>query len=140
MKKICLIIMIAALSNNTRAQTSVPDTLAFLQSIVVNKSQYIGQPFSVLYNSLQIQVKHFWPNASIHYAKNKETSTQFAFYFPLSQEDIYLTYPCMEIYWQTPLNANQSGLLWGNNDGGRWDTTVYNFYKNAIVADIKVRD
>ena len=140
MKKIALLFTIVSISFIQKTKAQVPDTLAYLQNIVANKSQYVGQPFSVLYNNLQIQVKHFWPNTSIHYAKNKEISTQFAYYFPLSQEDIYLTYPCIEIYWQTPLNANQSGLLWGNNNGGGWSTAVYNFYKNAIIADIKVRE
>lgn len=29
-----------------KAQTGVPDTLVYLQTIVANKTQYIGQPFS----------------------------------------------------------------------------------------------
>ncbi|MCB0716600.1 MAG: hypothetical protein KDC06_11375 [Chitinophagaceae bacterium] len=138
MKKIFLIILIAALTKTTQAQ--VPDTLAYLQSIELNKANYIGQPFSVLFNNLQIQTKYFYSYANIHYDKNKETATKFAFYFPQTAEDLYMTSPSLKIYWQTPLNANQSGLLWGNNDGGGWNTNVYNFYKNAIIKDIQVRD
>ncbi len=58
MKKILSIISIV-LVKNTSAQSGVPDTLAYLQNIVTNKAQYLGQPFSVLYNAFQIQVKYF---------------------------------------------------------------------------------
>lgn len=140
MKKIFLILFITTLTKNLKAQTGVPDTLAYLQSIVVNKSQYIGQPFSVLYNNLQIQVKYFSPFSAIHYDKNKETSTSFSFYFPQNGlDDFYLTYPKLEIYWQPYLSAIQSESIWGNS-GGQWNTSAYNFYKNAIIADIKVRE
>ena len=53
---------------------------------------------------------------------------------------MYLAYPKLEIYWQATLNINQSSLLYSQNNGGGWDTVVYNFYKNAIIADIKVRE
>lgn len=143
MKKILIIIIIfsAVHSTNVNAQTSgVPDTLSYLQTIVTNKAQYVGQPFSVLYNALQIQVKFFSPFASLPYAKNKETSTSFSFYFPTdSLNDFYLTYPKLEMFWQSPLNAAQSDLIWQTNSGGGWNINSYNFYKNAIIADIKVR-
>ena len=140
MKKIILILTITIFSKNINAQIGVPDTLTYLNSIVANKNIYVGQPFSVLYNVLSIQVKFFQPFAAIHYDKNKETSTSFSFYFPLTIDDMYLAYPKLEIYWQSNLNINQSGLLYSQNNGGGWDTTVYNFYKNAIIADIKVKE
>lgn len=139
MKKIILIMLIIAFSTKTKAQ--VPDTLAYLNSIVANKAQYIGQPFSILKNNLQIQIKFFSPFASISYDKSKETSTSFSFYFPqIGINDFYLTYPKLEIYWQIPLNASQSDILWEANNGGGWSTSVANFYANGLIADIKVRD
>lgn len=78
MKKIILIILIITVAKNVSAQLNgVPDTLAYLQTIVANKAQYIGQPFSTLIDNLQIQIKHFIPFASISYDKTKETSTSF---------------------------------------------------------------
>ncbi len=125
----------------TNAQGSgVPDTLAYLQSIVANKTHFVGQPFSKLFDSLQIQIKFFNPFAGIHHDKNKETSSSFAFYFPQTPDEIYLTYPSLEIYWQPYLNASQSDTLYSQNNGGGWSTAVYNFYKNAIIADIQVRE
>jgi len=142
LKNILIIGFIALISftKNAKAQTGVPDTLAYLQSIVANKANYIRHPFSVLLNDLQIQVKYFHPIASIHYDKNKETSTSFAFYFPQTEDDMYLTYPCLNIYWQTPLNASQSFSLYNINDGGGWTPGVANFYANGIIADIKIRE
>ncbi len=132
-----LVYLVTISTRDTKAQ-AVPDTLAYLQNIVANKSQYIGQPFSVLYNNLQIQVKFFSPFAAIHHDKNKETSTSFSFYFPQTADDMYLTYPKLRISWQLHLDINQSLNLYNLNDGGT--TPVYNFYKNAIIADIQIRE
>ncbi len=142
MKKILLILaIILANTENAKAQTGVPDTLAYLQSVVDNKAQYIGQPFSTLLNNLQVQIKYFHPRRHIIYDISKETSTRFAFYFPQDGlDDYYLTYPSLEISWQTSLNANQSDIFWNNSDGGGWTTAVANFYSSGIIADIKIRD
>ncbi|MBK8710825.1 MAG: hypothetical protein IPL97_02910 [Niastella sp.] len=61
MKKIVLILaIIMAITKNVEAQTyGVPDTLAYLQTIIANKANFIGQPFSTLLNDLQIQVNFF---------------------------------------------------------------------------------
>ena len=62
MKKffLILVVVITTFTKDVKAQTyGVPDTLAYLLSIVSNKAQYIGQPFSVLKNNLQIQIKYF---------------------------------------------------------------------------------
>jgi len=141
MKKIILIIIIffTAIIKNANAQSSgVPDTLAYLQSIVANKSKYIGKPFSVLMNSLQIQIKFFSPVASISYNKNLETSTLFSFIFPRNSEEIYLTYPSLEIYWKPYLNAVQSELLYSQSRSVGWYPAVEGFYGNALISDIKV--
>jgi hypothetical protein len=142
MKKIFIILIItfsSVLSTKADAQPyGVPDTLAYLQSIVANKAQFVGQPFSVLQDSLKIQIKFFSPFARIPHDKTKETSTSFSFYFPQTAEEIYLTYPALEIYWQPYLNANQSHSLYNFNDGGSWSTSVADFYANAIIADIKI--
>jgi len=93
LKKIFLIIIITTLSRSVNAQTGVADTLAYLQSIVANKAQYIGHSFHELADTMQIQIKFFSPFVAIHYDNNKETSTSFGFYFPQTEEEIYLTYP-----------------------------------------------
>ena len=95
MKKIIILLFIAlfAITKSNAQTTAVTDTLAYLKSIEANKALYIGQPFSVLMDSLKINIKFFSPFASIPYDKNKETSTSFSFYFPQNAEEIYLTYP-----------------------------------------------
>jgi len=140
MKKFILIIIVffAAIIKNADAQTSIPDTLVYLETIVTNKGQYIGQPFSVLMNSLQIQIKFFSPVASISYNKNLETSTLFSFYFPKNSEEIYLTYPSLEIYWKPYLNAVQSELLYSQSRSVGWSPAVEGFYGNALISDMKV--
>jgi len=141
MKKTLFIIFFffSAFVKNADAQASgVPDTLVYLQSIVANKSKYIGKPFSVLLKSLQIQIKFFSPVASKSYNKNKETSTLFSFYFPKNSEEIYLTYPSLEIYWKPYLNAVQSELLYSKCQSIGWSPAVAAFYENAPIANIKI--
>ena len=143
MKNIIIVIffMLSAFSKNVNAQTVPPisDTLSYLQSIVNNKSQYIGQPFSVLMDSLQIQIKFFSPFAGIHHDKTKETSTSFSFYFPTNHEEIYLTYPSLDIYWHPYLNSTQSHLLYSQYRTVGWCPTIKSFYSTGMIADIRVR-
>ncbi|MGB3115483.1 MAG: hypothetical protein WBB11_04605 [Ferruginibacter sp.] len=115
--------------------------MAYLQSIVANKANYIEYPFSLLKSNLQIEIKFFQPFAAIHFDKNKETSTSFVFYFPPSQEEIYLIYPCVEIYWQTPLDITQfDEIRRNNNNRGQWNSSSEANYSNAIVKDIQIRE
>lgn len=139
MKKALLILLIiVSVAKSTKGQTGVSDTLAYLQTIVANKSQFIGQPLSTLLKHLQINIKYFQPISSIHYAKSKETSTIFAFNFPKTANDIYLTYPSLKIYWQSYLDAKQSNIIWEANDGGGWSASAATFYSKNIIFDIKV--
>ena len=139
MKKIFLILLIAiSVSNTLKAQSGgVSDTLAYLQTILTNKSQFIGQPFSSLLDTLQIQIKYFSSNTRVH-DKSKETDTHFGFRFPQNADEIYLTYPGLEISWAPYLDANQSDILWENNNGGGWSSAAANFYNNSIIADIRL--
>jgi len=141
MKKLFLIVMVAILGiNKLEAQTtSVPDTLAYLQTIVSNKANYIGKSFSFLVNQMQIQIKHFSQNTDIVYDVNKETSTSFGFYLPHDASDVHLAYPRLRITWKIPLNATQSEVLWKSTKGA-WSSSVAAFYSNAIIADIKIRE
>ena len=141
MKKatIIFIFLLSALSQETKAQTyGVPDTLVYLQSIVANKAHFIGQPFSVLIDSLKIQIKYFGPNSGIVYDVSKETSTSFGFRTPQNAEEIYLTYPHLLVYWQPCLNANQSRILYNTTVG--WTSTIAAFYATGIIADIQIRE
>lgn len=141
MKKVICILYFSlfVFVKNSKAQR-MPDTLAYLKSIVANKVTYIGKPFSVLYNALSIQLKYFHPMPTRRSEKYKETFTSFAFYFPTTPDDMDLIYPCLNIVWQTPLDAYQSYLLYYTYNKGGWTTPVYNYYKNAVIADIKIME
>ncbi|MFN0082047.1 MAG: hypothetical protein ACKVOM_05975 [Ferruginibacter sp.] len=144
MKKILFIILVlfsVFIKNSYSQTTGVPDTLDYLQTIVANKSQYIGQPFSSLLNNLQIQIKLFQPFAAIHYDKNKETSTSFAFYFPSNADALYLTFPKLEIYWLPYLNKDLSNIIrQNNNNRGQWNSEAILLYSTGIIADIQIRE
>jgi hypothetical protein len=134
-----LVIVITISGKNVNAQyIAVPDTLAHLQTIVANKAFYIGKPFSVLGDSLKIQIKFFSPFASIHYAIAKETSTFFGFYFPQNEEEMYLTYPGLEIDWQPYLNATQSRIHYTANNGGGWSNVMADYYSKGMISDIRI--
>ena len=137
-----IIILALALTFTTRsslkAQTGVPDTLAYLQTIVQNKAQYIGQPFSRLVDSLQIQIKLFFPFAELHHNRTKETSTSFSFFFTATADDLYLSYPMLEVVWQTPGDADQSEQLRKQYRNMGWNTVIANHYSARVIADIYI--
>jgi hypothetical protein len=121
-----------------KAQTGVPDTLAYLQTIVQNKAQYIGQPFAKLLDSLQIKIKLFFPIADLPYNRFKETSTSFSFFFTAAADDLYLSYPMLEVIWQTPGNADQSRQLRKQYRNLGWNSLIADHYSSKIIADIYI--
>ena len=142
MKKLILMLILSGtIFKNAGAQTtSVTDTLAYLQTIVASKANYIGQPFSVLMNSLQMPIKSFIPFASVHFEKNKETSTSFSFHARQTGDDYYSAYPLLRVSWVTPLNAEQSKILWKSNNCGLWSQAAIEFYSTGIISDIQIRE
>jgi len=141
MKQLILIIAITLIGfKGLKAQTTgVSDTLGYLKSIVANKAFYINKPFSILQDSLRINIKYFNQKTGIGYNLSKETSTSYGFFFPQSNEDFYLTYPRIEVFWKMPLDAVVSWSLYKTYAGG-WSSAVANFYSTGIIADIKIRE
>ena len=138
MNRAFLIAFVAFFSFLSRAQAQI-DTVAYLQTLVANKTQFIDQPFTKLRDCLKLQIKYFGPYASKPSDIYKETSTIFAFCKPGSASEVYMIYPCIEVYWRSPLNAGQSDVLFGNT-GGAWTNTVFNFYSSGVISDIKIRN
>jgi len=139
MKKVLLILVLFfACKNTTAIAHGVPDTLQYLKTIVQNKSQYIGQPFSKLLKDLEINIQYFSPDGGIWHDRSKETSTSFSFYFPTRAEDINLAYPFLKIIWKDPLNALQSGSIYDQSDRGRFSSEARLFYLSGIIEDIKI--
>lgn len=136
MKKIILILSVVLIANvgNVNAQA---DTLAILQGIVANKSNYIGQSFSVLLGQLPLHVKYFAPNRGRTTTRNKENSTQIAFNYPYNPSQLYLTYPQLWIYWEVPLNRVISNSLFIQTKGA-WTSTIASHYGSAIISDIRL--
>jgi hypothetical protein len=46
------------------------------------------------------------------------------------------SFPGLLIYWQYPLDAKKSRLLWQQADRGHWTVDAADFYNNAIIDDI----
>ena len=134
-----LIVLTLFLSKASAQTTGVPDTLAYLQTIVANKALYIGQPLSLLINHLQIDVKRFGPFSRIHHQMDKETSTSLGFYCPTGPNDRHRLFPALRIFWNPYLNAAFSESLF-TQFGGCWAPQVYTHYSQAIVRDIDILD
>ena len=133
-----VLIVFALCMLKTKAQPAgVPDTLAYLQTIVANKTQYIGQPLSLLLNHLQIEVKQFSPFGGIHHRKDSETSTTLGFYCPIGSNDRYRLFPALRVFWNPYLDKGTSMSLY-SMFGGCWAPQVYNHYANEIVRDIDI--
>ncbi len=135
MKKfhIVLFFSMLALCKDIKAQ----DTLATIQTIVANKSSYIGGSFSNLLNHLPLDVKYFFPGAGLPHNRYAETSTKFSFYFPTSSDKLNNIYPCIRIYWQAKQNRSQSLPLY-NQAKGAWSSAVASHYGSAIISNIEL--
>jgi len=109
-----IIILLICFSNTTYSQTSGdPDTLSYLKSVEGTKSKYTGKKFSDLLADLKINIKYFNSNADEHFNKQKETSTDFSFFYPTTELEIYKSNPFISIKWETPLKhlvACQKGI------------------------------
>jgi hypothetical protein len=143
MKKVALIIAIVCCSAKSFCQsypTPVTDTLGYLRHLVANKQQFIGQPFSVLNDSLKIQIKYFSPFGAYHHDQSKETDSEFGFNNSIDIADFYLTYPRIRIYWQQPLGLYQAIQLTYLYNGSMvaWGTRAYQHYANAVVKDVRL--
>lgn len=114
------------------------DTLGYLRTIIANKTNYIGQPFSTLLKDLKIQIDRFAPIGSIPSDTSRETSTSFSFYFPRSAAEYELTFPKLNISWEPYLNATSSRYLFRKYNGGGWTQEVINFYSTAIIKDMDI--
>jgi hypothetical protein len=141
MKRILAILIIAVAISGKKAVAQnygVPDTVAYLQSIVANKALFIGKPFSILRDSLKIEIRKFNPISEISYDTRKETSTAFSFYFPQTVNDFNLSFPKLIVSWVPYLDANRSRINYNTSNGGGWSTAIADYYKTGIVSDIRV--
>jgi hypothetical protein len=143
MKKIVLIVAIVCCSAKSFCQsypTPVTDTLGYLRYLVANKQLFIGQPFSVLNDSLKIQIKYFSPFGAYHSDQSLETHSRFAFNFKNTLADFYLTYPGLQITWQQPLDLTLAYQIAQGyeNTGFAWGTRAYQHYANAVVKDVRL--
>jgi hypothetical protein len=137
-KALLILVLFFACKNTTAIAQGVPDTLQYLKTIVQNKSQYIGQPFSKLLADLKIGIIYFNYNIRpVPYDRSKERSSAFSFYFPARNEDFNLAYPFLEIIWKEPLNALRSGSIY-DQSGGRFSSEARLFYLSGIIEDIKI--
>ena len=134
MKKIFFIslIVILAITSKVKAQTNI-DTLAALQTIVANKANYIGQPFSTLVGQLPIGIKYFLPIPQGN-RRYEERHTSFSFFYA---QDVNRMYHTLEIQWQTHLNQSLSYSLWRQTSGA-WTSIHSAHYANAIIKDISI--
>ena len=129
--------MVFFITKGANAQAGVSDTLAYVNQIKANKSQYIGKPFSVLLADLQAGIKFFTPRSGMSAYKNKETSTGFYFIIPEYMED-FGSYN-FEIKWATPLDRAVTDQIYGSGQyAGQWRPEPAQYYGTGIIADIVV--
>jgi|GEM_PF-739079 len=141
--KYTFILFLLVITSRTKAQTyptPVTDTLNYLRYIVSNKQQFIGLPFSVLHDSLKINLKYFAPNGAFHFDQSKETDTQIAFNNSNNLDDFYLTYPRLEVTWEQPLNLPVAYQIAHGyqNSSIAWGSRAYQHYANGIIKNIRV--
>jgi hypothetical protein len=145
-----LLIIITALSvcSKGTAQTKCfqGDTLKYvIKCIEENRAQYIGKPFNVLLNDLELPVKSFFNGGISNREKKGETIT-IAFYEQTAaavladirgnrrHHDVD-SLVMLTIIWKTPLPLDSAENL-QNSSGGIWTPAVQEYFGKQIIKDI----
>ena len=137
MKKLFLLFLFFMQAKGMYAQTQV-DTIGLLkQTILNNKTNFIGKPFSALVNSLSpsLPIKHYSPEW-FGGLKNRQTSFGFIDVENVRRSPKNIIY--IYIYWQNPESRDNEATQWRKLPAGQWSQDDFNYYKDWIVKDIKV--
>ena len=131
-----MFLLFFVLAKTTHAQQAQVDTIGLLrQTILNNKTNFIGKSFSTLVNALpaSLPIKHYYPEP---FSKTNR-KTDFGF---MSMNNLRgaknITY--MIIYWQNPANSDSETSQWRKLPVGQWDQDDFNYYKDWIIKDISV--
>ncbi|RQO41717.1 hypothetical protein DBR39_03640 [Chryseobacterium sp. KBW03] len=130
MKKILLIITLCLFAKSF-AQL---DTLNYLKQFEINKTSYIGKPFSKLLNDMkQIQTKAVWPVPNFR-TKYYNFSTDFNF---CDKEASFHNVITLSIEWEDPILRSNTRYFQELNNA-LFTNEEKNFYGSKIIKDIKV--
>ena len=139
MKKLVMFLVVAFIfifNKNASAQTdsTMSDTIAYIQQIVANKEKYIGKSFSVLAKDLKLPVMSSC--GAIGKYLNREESTVFFFRKIVTFPDIWIPSHGLSIYWQPPYNDLFLPLRL--SPSGNWNDKTDSLYNSGkyIIADI----
>lgn len=143
MKKLFLSI---ALLFTTFAIFAQVDTSTYLQnSILANKSYYIGKPLNVLLNDLQIAVKSYSEVLPLPSLPDPIIFDRTALYFQSNKEIVMKMLnknkvPAIEIRFASPIQIpkaylRKGGLLDCSTD---WTTAKANFFGQYIISSLDV--
>ena len=122
------------ISNKNKAQ-QITDTLNYVKQFEINKSNYIGQPFSQLLNNMtSLQPKTVNSLVGI-WGQNSISFSCFNFTEKDKQYDKETVY--MIITWQTPLSSSDTKSLTVQN-GFLFTNDEKNYYGSKVIKDIEV--
>ena len=118
--------------------TFYDETVQKMNNIILNKTQYYGQPLSVFLRALHqknIIIKSY--DAGPY--NNK--FLKFAFVWNMDVEHSILdkdyVQPYIYITFQQPFNYQQAVGIMNNDYHSYWNTQAENFYKNLIIEKIE---
>lgn len=140
MKKIIIIalILLASIKVNAQTFTTYADTANYLISQIENKkSQYIGKPFSVLYDSVKIKPVFAIAEYTI---KKEDFGKVLRLYFNYLFRDFSKTHILIISFNNCPPYNNLHPLLFPGADESMNMFAIINLYKSLIVKDIIVKD
>ncbi|WP_288377083.1 hypothetical protein [Chryseobacterium culicis] len=110
------------------------DTLNYLKQFEVNKTSYIGKPFSKLLNDMtQIKPKTVWPVPNFK-TKYYNFSTDFNF---CDKEASFHNVVTLSIEWETPILRHETRYFQELNNA-LFTNEERNFYGSKIIKGIKV--
>jgi hypothetical protein len=138
--------MSVAQINNSGSNLQIQDTSAYLRdSIVANRSYYIGKTLSVLLNRLQLPIKAYTNALPLPNQPDTILVYRTVFYFTDTRGAFIrmadnLKTPFIEVRFAAPVPVPKAYLKKGKllDSYTGWTTAKANFYGNWIIADLQV--
>jgi len=110
------------------------DRTEYLKTFEINKSKYIGKPFSVLLADIKLLQPKTCFSRSAFTNKYERIFTRFFF---VEKSQIRQSSPVLSLDWQTPIPIAETNLLEKKNNYS-FTSDEKTFYESKIIKDIKV--
>ncbi|HVX26930.1 MAG TPA: hypothetical protein VHB70_11345 [Parafilimonas sp.] len=121
--------------NIKNTDTTITDSIGYLNEIVANKQKYINKQLSVLLNDLKLQAKFYFLSSR---SKKRKANSIYIWFdsIPLLGN----TTKALIIVWTSPLSIDDEISETFVGYQGKWTDSVQKYFGKQVVKDISSWD